>query len=279
MAQIFNLHMVRGDTFLPTPRSALHASNRWHIHNRWRARKPFWRSVVEVWNNPPASLKRVIDDPGASKETVIRAVRSHAYVASQFNPGAAAALYNTSALSLDLPSLRVLDPCAGWGDRLAGALACWGVSEYLGFDANSALQAGYLEQIERYGDGGTYSVKHQAFEDAELPESYFDLVFTSPPYFRAEIYSSDPEQSSYRYATLAQWLEGFLEPLIRKSALALRRGGILCLNIAQVSSREGVWDLPSAAENLASGLGLSLSARLMLPLSNKKNEPVIIWEK
>jgi len=266
------------DQPLPTTLTSFRASSHWHLRSRWLCRKPRWRSVAEIWQNPPPPLRAALDDPNTTKQDLLRKLRSYSYVASQFNPYAAAAIYNFFCP----PGGTVLDPCAGWGDRLAAALGSTMVGRYVGFDANAALQPGYQAQIDRYGsDGVPHSVTHAAFEDVTVPEEAFDLVFTSPPYVRAEIYSADPEQSSYRYPNYQAWKDGFLTPLINAAWKALKPGRCLVLNVAPGHHDLGkiYCDLPADCLSIAAKTGFTLCGSTVLPLAHRKQEPVLIWRK
>lgn len=120
---------------------------------------------------------------------------------------------------------RVLDPCAGWGDRLVGALANPAVTLYRGFDPNPLLVEPHTRIVEtfgpRRGNGSdtSFLVQHVPFEDSDILGSLrgtpfevdasaqqllgqqqapapFDLVLTSPPYFDLEVYNEAPASSS-----------------------------------------------------------------------------------
>jgi DNA modification methylase len=67
-----------------------------------------------------------------------------------------------------------------------------------------------------------------------MPANRFDLCFTSSPYFQAERYSEDTDQSWKRYASLDSWLHGFLFKALEKTYRALTRGGFLMINISDV---------------------------------------------
>lgn len=263
---------------LPRPTSACHASNRWHIKNRWRCRKTHWRSPVEVWNDPPLSLQEFLKNGSPTKQQILEKLCSNSYIAAQFNPYAAAAIYNT--FSTDL-FCRVLDPCAGWGDRLAAAMGARSVIEYFGVDANKNNQPGYLQQIKRYGGNGRFTVIHGAFEDTPIKENYYDIVFTSPPYFDCEIYSGDPEQSHFRYSNPKDWHTYFLAPLIEKSLKALAPGKFFILNIANAYDAELEISVPliDIARTHAESIGFKPVGKLTLPLGSRKTEPIFIWRK
>ena len=250
---------------LPRHRNAFKASNIFHIRNRCRCRKPTWRSLEERWVNPPVGL----DLEGTPTE-VFNRLKPFGYVASQFNPYTAAWLYEHVCPL----GGNVLDPCAGWGDRLAGAIGCGRVSSYLGYDANSSLQEGYTKQLAHYfGDQyKPFKVVHGAFEDATLPPEAYDVVFTSPPYFNTEFYSVDEEQSTYRYPDWDSWVRGFCHPLIEKSTGTLVRGGHLLLNVAD-------GPLVQVFKDLALGVGLTFVGYWVYLIGATKKEPVLVWRK
>lgn len=76
-----------------------------------------------------------------------------------------------SALYTVLGGTRILDPCAGWGDRLLGAMGTVAVSRYLAFDPNPALVPAHGGMIEAFGAaaGGSYAVIPLPFEEGVIP--------------------------------------------------------------------------------------------------------------
>ena len=115
-----------------------------------------------------------------------------------------------------------LDPSAGWGDRLTAAIA-WGC-EYQGTDPNLAMQSKYNEIIENYSKDDAkekYKILPVPFEKFEVPSQYYDLVFTSPPFFKLEKYASDASQCNIAHPTLSKWLNNFLYPMIKKAEKTL----------------------------------------------------------
>lgn len=249
---------------------AFEASRRWNQLTRWVVGKPSWRSVLEIWQDPYCSFRSFrnrFEAGELSQGDMMKALRSRAYWASQFNPLAAATIFRTYCPK----GGHILDPCSGWGDRLSAAMAL--DLRYVGFDANHTLQAGYEAQIQRYGDPDRHITTHAAFEDCCITESAYHLVFTSPPYERAEIYSGDKEQSHYRYANTATWVEGFLRPLMTKSAQAAVTGGYVIVNIC---NSRGLGD---HARAIAEGLPISYEGFFTYPLGGGIVEPVYVWRK
>jgi hypothetical protein len=149
------------------------------------------------------------------------------YNAAQFKPAVALAVIRKFGAE------RVLDPCAGWGDRLVAACAA-GV-EYHAVDPNHDNHAGYAGIIRRFGDSGKHTVTEACFEDYTTRHGYFDLVFTSPPYFDTERYAGGTQhehlQSWRRYETVDSWVSGFLRQMVVRGKASLRRGGVLAVNL------------------------------------------------
>lgn len=131
-------------------------------------------------------------------------------------------------------SQMVLDPSAGWGDRVLGAIAA-GVQVYHGIDPNSALRKGYdeiLQTIRERTGNQDYALITEDFLKVELQEEAYDTVFTSPPYFDYEIYSEETNQSIVGKPTVDLWLKLFLFPYLTKAVRSLVKGGFLVLYIS-----------------------------------------------
>ena len=122
------------------------------------------------------------------------------YLASQFPPAVAKELYNL------FDAKHVFDFSMGWGDRLAGFHAS-NAESYYGTDPNIAVFKNYENQNKLYGTNKKTIFKNSPAEDLDLSDSEFDMVFTSPPYFDVEQYSTDESQSWQRYGSdIDAWL-------------------------------------------------------------------------
>lgn len=80
----------------------------------------------------------------------------------------------------------VLDPCAGWGERMATCIQM-GV-DYFGIDVNGKLADGYSRIVSEYGDEKRhwFCVADSATADVD---GMFDAVMTCPPYGDLEAYT------------------------------------------------------------------------------------------
>jgi hypothetical protein len=142
----------------------------------------------------------------------------------------------------------VLDFCAGWGDRLLGALAA--EVPYTGVDPNPKLHKGYRMMINKFAKNKSdYILIQDTAQNATIPSpgnktnKGYDLIFTSPPYFDLEIYIPPGEegeqlQSIHTAKTEDAWFTGFLTVALKKCWEKLNDGGHMIININQKNKYE-----------------------------------------
>ena len=153
---------------------------------------------------------------------------------------------NNFRISLCLEVLNIfkpkkwLDISAGWGDRLISALLSPYVQVYCGVDPNPCLHPGYKSIIKHLDPTHqkTCTLIQDGFETATLPDTKFDLVFSSPPFFNLEVYSKEKTDSLTKYNNMEAWFVGFLIPSITKSLDYLAPGGYLVLYIADAHGED-----------------------------------------
>jgi hypothetical protein len=149
---------------------------------------------------------------------------------NEFPPAAARDICIRYGLSRDS---RVLDPCAGWGGRMAG---CSVVSDHYTCYDPSTLTAkglGNLSGFLNRARGGEFEglVYCQPYEDSDEIEDWYDISLTSPPYYDSEIYSDEETNSLNRYKSFDAWCEGFYLPLIDKTMRQMKPGAPFLFNI------------------------------------------------
>lgn len=84
----------------------------------------------------------------------------------------------------------IYDPCAGWGERLL-TCALHNV-DYYGFDINKNLDTGYQEIID------TFDLTQEYNSDIQDNTRHYNTLFTCPPYWNTEVYSTNgAENLSY----------------------------------------------------------------------------------
>jgi len=226
--------------------SGNNASNPFHIENRWKVdwtRTPSgwrtWQTVDGIKTIVRAfwSLEKVLTK--VDLQTIRMATTLRKYVASQFKPAIAKAFYDY------FKSENVLDFSAGWGDRLAGFYCGETTKHYVGIDPNTLNHPNYQKQVEFYKKNQTFFEESKEVDmicspaedvDYSKYENHFDTIFTSPPYFDVERYSSEDTQSWVRYKDIDTWNTEFLHNTLGKLIPTLKKGGILAVNIADVYS-------------------------------------------
>ena len=212
------------------------ASNYFQQYNRMCCAGPAHLAPTEVWKREK-SIRSVLsplwtlkmEDVNTTRLMSCIALRS--YIASQFKPIIAKSIYSLFG------GKKILDTSSGWGDRLCGFFATEGTEEYMGVDPNTALHPKYKEQIKMYQKiypNKKANIVCDGAEYVDYPQNYFDLCFTSPPYFKAEKYSTDEKQTYLKYSSQQNWLEGFLYVMLKKAWNSLKDGGYLIINISDI---------------------------------------------
>lgn len=194
-------------------------------------------SPLEYWNENKERIGRMVLEkygkitPNGLRETIYQLVRE----CTSHRPN------NMLAMIQLFGAKSVLDISSGWGDRLLGAMAA--EIPYLGVDPNACLHEGYGKMIDMFGgEGGRgkYKVIEGEFEKIDFKDLYekgmigrynFDLVYTSPPYFDLEIYTTTSPQSNLNYRTETVWFEKFLKPSIETCWKMLNDNGVMAINI------------------------------------------------
>lgn len=178
-----------------------------------------------------------------SESDLRKAIRtvSGTQAVSNFRPSAAAVLYDRY---LPEGGGVTWDMSSGYGGRLLGAIVSSRVEKYIGtdpasltFDGLTAMAAELTSMAEQLGSGPTAIELHKTgSEDFVSDRGSIGLAFTSPPYFNAEHYSSEPTQSFIKFPTRESWLNGFLGATLSNAHVGLAASGILAVNITNVAS-------------------------------------------
>lgn len=232
-------------------------------------------SVIDYWNRNKAEIleeaKHIV--PVVDERAIMNEAREIVYRRKKevgtFRPTVATGFAHFMRGVMQTRCDYVLDPCAGWGDRLVGFMAAH-VLKYTFVDPNEHLAPLYPVMIR---DFAPIAKKHaptrpeffgrhiQApFEDvprselmADLPAGEgFDLVFTSPPYFDLELYDKkSPKQSTSRYQSFDRWYREFFIASFAKAASCLRVGGVLAIIITDVRQYKFTSRMPTDIINEA----------------------------
>jgi len=218
------------------------ASNYFQQKNRWSVDGSVSPGPERTWGDKKfmtslmgAAYSLKLPQLGKSELRTMIGLRK--YICAQFKPNVAKIFYEMHK------SETVLDFSMGWGDRLAGFYAADTTKHYVGLDPRKENHPIYEQQKEFYE-------KHTGFFETEKTSEfhispaedfdftpytdYFDMVFTSPPYFSVERYSYDDNQSWVRYKNIDNWNKEFLHKTLEKIIPTVKSGGIIAINIADV---------------------------------------------
>lgn len=216
------------------------ASDYFQQYNRWCCEGKSQPAPINCWNDEK-SIKSILNAIWSLKydylnrSVLTRCVTLKKYVASQFRPSIAKLIYETCK------SKDVLDFSSGWGDRLCGFYASNCTKSYIGIDPNINTYNKYFEQANFYetisGHKDVTFYNSPAEDLTNLEENIVDTIFTSPPYFDAERYTQDDNQSWKRYQTCESWLNDFMFKTIDNVWKALKPNGYFILNISDVTSK------------------------------------------
>lgn len=272
----------------------------WHYHPlAWTVRCGNRKTPIELFSDDMLFLKAIerrtklgnaFSDGGLRK--ILRTFSSTQSV-SNFRPTAAAAVYHRL---LPEKGGGVFDPCAGFGGRLCGALACDRVDRYIGTDPSTYAidglreMAGELVPMAQQLGRRTLDVElHKVGSEEFVPErNSLDVAFTSPPFGCGwEKYSDEASQSYKKFPTQHDWLHGYIGATLRNCAHGLKRSGILAINIASVAVFPNLATvfLRFAEDNgwrLVETLQLQLSKMVGLKHIGKsafKTEPIFVFKK
>jgi len=191
--------------------------------------------------------------------------------------------FNTTVILSILKLLnpkRYLDPSAGWGDRLVGAIA-YGC-EYTGVDPSECMYPIYkniINELVPRNQQSRYNVIKNGFETTIIKHNYYDLVFTSPPFFDFELYENSPTQSIEKFSTLEKWLKGFLFPLAEKAYSALVINGYFGLYISDYTGVSFTKEIFKYISENIKGFKYKGDIHFWTPENKKTVRTIFFWQK
>lgn len=260
------------------------ASNYFQQENRWEANSIRSPGPAKTWrtrNNMITLMGSLytLKVPYIDKGTLRGCLHLRKYTCSQFRPSVAKAMYDK------FESKTILDFSMGWGDRLAGFYAGNTTEHYVGLDPKVDNHPIYDTQREFYNKHTSFFEHGKSSEFHICPAeefdftkytNYFDMVFTSPPYFNVEHYSQDTTQSFKRYKSVEMWNEQFLHKVLTNIYPAVKLNGIVAINISDVFSVSGKgkkrWlEITNPMNDHMKSLGMEYVGAIGMEMSKRPN--------
>jgi hypothetical protein len=287
--------MLRGDGLSWKQRAVGQATCQSFATHIWEARS--WgskRSPREIFDDPTSLRKAIQARIRLKSKTKYGAGPvSAAEIRSSLRSWRLSGVYNfrpsVAKCLVDLhgrPGGVVYDPCAGYGGRLLGCVLSKHGMQYVGCDPNREGIVRLEHMVQWMGEyipqiPGRVELHPVPAESFDVPEC--DLVLTSPPYWRREVYDDSPEQSSHRYPTYESWLSGFWGAVLERSYQALRPGGWMLLNVDDFSLGKTPYPLVADTTRLCLELGLRLDKTYVYEMprfrARGNHESVLAFEK
>lgn len=164
-------------------------------------------------------------------------------------------------------NVRMLDACAGWGDRLLSCILLK-TKEYVGVEPNS-LSFPLFNKMAEYFDS-SHTILHDGFPSVKLPNRMYNIVWFSPPAYDAEFYSNDSNQSIVMFRDKKEWLNEFLYKTIDILWNRLEVGGYFVIQslLARIINNR-----------IRSQEHAHYFGAVSMKTGQKRNKPLWIWTK
>lgn len=191
---------------------------------------------------------------------------------SNFRPAFAKYIYTKYCIE----NGKVFDPSMGYGGRLVGFLSSH-CKEYISTDPNTLSYKGNKELSQVLNKEKKIKLYNLPIEDFPSAKylNYFDLSFTSPPYFKKEIYSDEDTQSCNRYPEYLNWLKYFLIPFFKKQYDILKKNCLCIVNIEDIKISSKTFELVNPSIKIGTDIGFKFLRKEYFNLvtaRRKKNE-------
>lgn len=261
-----------------------HSSNYFQQENRWEANSIRSPGPSKTWRTKSTMVSLMgslftLKVPYINKSVLRGCLHLRKYTCSQFRPSVAKALYDM------YESKNVLDFSMGWGDRLAAFYAGNTTEHYVGIDPKIDNHPIYDAQRDFYIKHTSFFENEKTSEFHAIPaedfdfsnyKNYFDMVFTSPPYFNVEHYSQDDTQSFKRHKSVEDWNDKFLHKVLTNIYPSVKLNGIVAINISDIFSTSGKgkkrWlEITTPMNNHLKSLGMEYIGAIGMEMAKRPN--------
>jgi hypothetical protein len=250
-------------------------------------------SIVENIEND-SKLKRLIGTELSSGATLttsglisISGNLLNGYQLGNYCPGIAKYVYEKFC---PYRNGKILDMSAGFGGRLVAAMSSKYKYDYTGVDPSTESVSGLNKLIEFLNIKDRARIIPKPFEDTDedLQDNYFDVAFTSPPYFKKEIYADEDTQSWKRYPEYDDWVTGFLTPLIRIAKRKVKKKRYVLINVEDIIIGNKRYPVEKDAVKVGKEAGLEYLGKRNMVMSgrtwirgktSKRRESVFVFKK
>jgi hypothetical protein len=170
-----------------------------------------------------------------------------------------------------LKGSKIFTPTLGWSSYAYGFLECPFTKEYVGVDVIPDVckktEEFIVKQYPQIESRIICKPSEDLLSDKIFLKKYrehFDTIFFSPPYYELELYPGN-NQSTARYKTYDEWLEGYWFKTIQLCYYVLEKGGTLCY----ILSSGGGKSQTNILEDMNKITKQFFSLKTILPMYNK----------
>jgi 16S rRNA G966 N2-methylase RsmD len=215
-------------------------------------------SFQSKWN--PTVLEKVLRWNRKSHSTpYLSEIKRGIYFCSGLTKNTMFRPHLAKSIAIHYNAMIVLDPCAGWGGRMLGAVASG--AEYIGYEPNLETFNNLVELATFLNITDRVQLYNTPAENMDTHQ--VDVVLTSPPYFNLEIYSDGPNQSENYYSSYEEWRDKWLAPIVMKST---NNSKVSCWNTHNVGKMKMIEDI----ENIHTSLGFKYDTSFSLNSSKRQ---------
>lgn len=129
----------------------------------------------------------------------------------------------------------VYDYSAGFGGRLLGFFAAGKKAKYIGIDVEPKTYMGLIKMAKDFNiDAEIYNAASENF----IIPCKINFAFSSPPYFKHEKYSSNPDQSANKYNTYLDWIDNYWRKTLENIKNNLFDDGVFAVNVGNLNNQK-----------------------------------------
>ena len=185
---------------------------------------------------------------------------------------------------------KVLTPTLGWSSYLLGMIKNKYLDEYVGIDVIKKVCKNTIKLSNKNNiKNDIYCVPSEdLYKDKKFMNkynSYFDFIFFSPPYFQLELYKGS-KQSTERYKTYEEWLDGYWKNTINLCYKCLKKHKLMMYIISGYTSKKKYINLEEDMNNITISCGFNFVKKLQMVGNNvgftkhrKSKETIFIFSK
>tara|TARA_B100001093_G_C26743145_1_gene977623 strand:+ start:176 stop:1363 length:1188 start_codon:yes stop_codon:yes gene_type:complete len=167
---------------------------------------------------------------------------------------------------------KVLTPTLGWSSYLLGMIENKNLEEYVGIDVINKVCKNTAKLSNKNNiKNDIYCVPSEdLYKDTRFMSkytSYFDFIFFSPPYFQLELYKGN-RQSTERYRTYEEWLDGYWKNTIKLCYSCLKKHRLMIYIVSGYTSKNKYINLEKDMNTITKSEGFNFIKKLHMVGNN-----------